>query len=303
MLSGGIDSVWALHNHLTTTNAPIRTHHVHLHNHERRAEAEAAAVQRVLNWVRERGWAHRVIHTSSTTDYGTLRWIPRDHHTWGYWAGVILADPRNASITRVLRTYHLDSAPGGADSPTRVRADEAYRRPIEFITNRPMELVHTMLHMTKADVIRSLPREVLALCWWCRRPRAGRECHECHTCKQVNAVLRWDATPEGRTIMTTKEERNTRTLVALRSFYGLEGRIKRGDTFQANAERTAFLIGRGFAKPLSVGPAEVAVTGPAETKPLVPVHVGGGYYDVNGTRIRGKAAAEAEAARQAAGES
>lgn len=103
--------------------------------------------------------------------------------------------------------------------------------------------------------------------------------------------------------MMTKEERNTRTLVALRSFYGLEGRIKRGDTFQANAERTAFLIGHGFAKPLSVGPAEVAVTGPTETKPVVGVeHVGGGWYEVNGTRIRGKAAAEAEAARQAAGE-
>lgn len=190
MLSGGIDSVYALYTHLTTTDAPIRTHHVHLRNWEGRDRAEAAAVQRVLGWARRNGYGDRITHTQSTTDFGDIRYLVRDHHTWGFWAGVILANPVNAGITKVIRTFHADSVREGVDSPARKRADDAWQRPIEFIAQRPIELVHPMIHMTKAEVVRALPAELRALCWWCRRPRRGQQpCHECHTCRQVDAAL------------------------------------------------------------------------------------------------------------------
>lgn len=188
MLSGGIDSVWALWKHLTTTDAPIRTHHVHLHNWEGRAALEGEAVAKVLAWARDNGFARRVTHTESTTDFGSIRRIPRDHHAWGYWAGCIFfAEP---DLKRVIRTFHLDSVRAGVDSPERRRADEAWRRPIEFISQRPVELVWPMIHMTKAEVVRDLPDELLKLCWWCRRPNGRKACHACHTCHQVDAALK-----------------------------------------------------------------------------------------------------------------
>lgn len=301
LLSGGVDSVWALWKHLTTTSEPIRTHHVHLINWEGRTRFEAHAVKKVLAWARKNGFGNRIIHSESTTDVGNLKWIPRDHHTWGFWAGFILADPSNAGITKVIRTFHIDSVEGGVDSPTRHRADEAWRRPIEFMARRPVELVWPMIGLTKADVVRDLPAELLELCWWCRRPRAGRPCHACHTCRQVDAAL-------GRQVQVQREEApimgegtDRVALVARQSFNGLEGPVRRGRRFYASPDRAHYLVTHGLAAhaPRLPGPSETAVdAGPAEFKPAVrpePVHTGGGWYDVAGQRVQGKAAAEAAA--------
>lgn len=294
MLSGGVDSVWALHQHLTTTTEPIRTHHVRLINWEGRARFEAQAVKKVLTWARKNGHAGRVIHSESTTDVGTLRWIPRDHHTWGFWAGFILADPRNAGITKVIRTFHKDSVEGGVDSPTRHRADAAWRQPIEFIARRKVELVHPMIHMTKAEVVRDLPPELLALCWWCRRPKGGRPCHSCHTCQQVDAALGRGSRPRQRE-ETPVGETDDVLLIALQSFNGLEGPIRRGRRFKASAARAQYLTTHGLAQEVQeAGPAERAVDGPTEFKPVQPPrHVGGGWYEVDGQKVKGKAAADA----------
>lgn len=302
MLSGGLDSVWALWRHLEDTNERIRTHHVHLVNRENRHLAEAQAVHSVLAYMSARGWRDRIVHSESTTKWGNLRHIPRDHHTWGYWAGVILSDPKNQGITRVIRTFHVDSVEGGPDSPMRARADDAWRRPIEFISERPIELVHPMIHMTKAQVIADLPADLRELCWWCRRPNGGRPCGSCHTCRQVNAALPNNPTPqfiEGSDIMPPEE---LVTLVALHSFHGLEGKIRRGSVFQATVGRAAYLKSRGLAKdaPQGEGSGEPGPTrdqaepGPSRTSELPdPIHIGGGWYNVHGEKVQGKEAAQA----------
>lgn len=190
LLSGGIDSVQALHARCAAGER-TRTHFVHLRNWEGRAAAEARAVRSALAWLDKR-YPGLVTHTSSSVDYGDLRYIVRDHNWWGLWAGVILANPRNERITKVIRTFHRDSVVGGLDSPAGRAAERGWREPIERLTarrSRPVELVYPQLGMTKAEIIAALPADLLALCWYCRRPRGGRPCHQCHTCEQVDAAL------------------------------------------------------------------------------------------------------------------
>lgn len=86
-------------------------------------------------------------------------------------------------------------------------------------------------------------------------------------------------------------------LVARQSFNGLEGPVRRGRRFYASPDRAHYLVTHGLAAhaPRLPGPSETAVdAGPAEFKAVEPpVHVGGGWYEFNGQKIQGKAAADA----------
>lgn len=197
LFSGGIDSTQALYARCKA-GLPSRTHYVHLRNWEGREPHETTAVRNVLTWLGQKGYADLITHTESTFDYGDLRYIVRDHNSHGLWAGIILADPKNEHITEVVRTFHRDSVRGGLDSPAGQAAERGWREPIERLTarrERPAVLTYPQLHMTKAEIVASLPGSLLRLCWWCRRPRGGRPCHECHTCRQVDAALAGDPLP------------------------------------------------------------------------------------------------------------
>lgn len=189
MLSGGLDSVQVLHSRLMAGEA-TRTHYVHLRNWEGREPYEAKAVKAVLQWARSKGYGHLIQHTESTFDYGDIKYIVKDHNIWGMVAGIILANPANAHITQVLRTFHRDSVVGGLSSKAGQAAEVAWRWPIERLGKVEREFVYPQLNMAKAEIIEALPRDLLRLCWYCRRPQRGQLCHKCHTCKQVDAALR-----------------------------------------------------------------------------------------------------------------
>lgn len=184
LYSGGIDSVQALYAR-AKAGLPTRVHHVVLLNWERRAQYEKAAVRSTLAWI-ERRFPGMVVYTSSSFDYGDLKYIVRDHNIWGLVAGIIFADPKNEHITQLIRTFHRDSVKGGIDSPAGQRAEAAWSA---HLPKREIEFIYPQIDMTKGDIMAALPKSLLELTWYCRRPRGGRPCHECHTCKQVDAVL------------------------------------------------------------------------------------------------------------------
>lgn len=188
MLSGGFDSAWALWK-LVEAGEVVRTHHVRLENAAKRADAEDRSVRRIYGWMRDEGFGHLIYPTRSIVNFGNLPYIPRDHHTWGYVAGVLLADPNEASITKVVRTIHKDSLADGPESSFMERVNDAWRRPIEFIADREFEFTFPMIHMTKAEVLLDMPESLRSLCWGCRNPSWGNPCGECVTCVQVNAAL------------------------------------------------------------------------------------------------------------------
>lgn len=199
MLSGGIDSTWCLWQR-ARAGLPTRTHHVTLSDHEGRAAVEDRASAAVVEWVRAHaappapgtgtGRAEDMVqHTSSSVGWGTTGWLPRNYWLWAYWAGAIMAAPRNRRLANLVIPRHSDAFRGGPDSPGAHASDTAYTTVVEAMTGRPVTLTYPMLHLAKAQVIESLPAELLALTWWCRRPRPGGvACHVCGTCRQVEAA-------------------------------------------------------------------------------------------------------------------
>lgn len=187
MFSGGLDSVQALHARLVAGRS-TRVHHVRLRNWEGRAAHEHRAVRRVLSWAQRNGYSRLIDYTESGFDYGDLRYVVRDHNVWGLFAGIILANPANAHLTQVIRTFHRDSVVGGLESAAGQAAETGWRVPIERLAKHDVEFVYPQIGMTKAEIIAALPDDLLAASWWCRRPRAGKPCHRCHTCRQVDAA-------------------------------------------------------------------------------------------------------------------
>lgn len=188
LLSGGIDSAFCLWKHLTE-GGTIHIHHVHLKNHEGRLKYEAEAVKRILKWMTKQGLT-QYTYTESTFDYGTLRFIVKDHNIWALTAGIILADPQNRSINKMIRPLHWDSFAKGAESAPAIRSERAYRNIIQQVSGRnDVELLYPIRQRMKAEIIREMPRDLLELCWYCRTPKAGKPCHKCYTCKLVDPAL------------------------------------------------------------------------------------------------------------------
>src|SRR5690606_15683085 len=123
-------------------------------------------------------------------DYGTLRWVARDHNIWALMIGVICANPRNKAITRVIQPDHYDSLPGGPTGRGMRLAHRRYQNISYEVCARRLAFEHPIQDMTKAQIIHAMPRDLLDLCWWCRRPRDGKPCHKCYTCKQVDQALK-----------------------------------------------------------------------------------------------------------------
>lgn len=188
LLSGGIDSAWVLWRRVQA-GLVTRTHHVVLADHEGRAEVEKLATDRVLAWIRANGGQHLIHHSESHVDFGSVPWIPQNYYLWAYWAGTLMAAPRNKRLRKVLIPRHSDAFAGGPDSLGAQHSDEAYTRIVETISGRKPELLYPMKHLSKEQVVRSMPRDLLSLCWYCRTPKYGSACGACRTCRQVQPAL------------------------------------------------------------------------------------------------------------------
>lgn len=187
LLSGGIDSAFCLWQR-ASQGLPTRVHHVNLSDHEGREAVEYLATQDILLWMRE-NTTGVIEYSESSVDFGNM-WIPKNFHLWAYWAGTIIASPNGQGIQKVILPRHFDAFPGGPDSPSAKKSDRVYLGHIELMANRTVQLEYPIVGMMKADVIRSMPRELLELCWYCRTPQMGKPCHGCPTCKLVRPVLK-----------------------------------------------------------------------------------------------------------------
>lgn len=147
---------------------------------------EAKATRQVLEYIQSKGGI--VTHTESSVDFGRM-WIPKNYHLWAYWAGVIMASPSGKNIQSIIIPRHSDAFRGGPGGPSAQKSDLAYKGHVKLLCGREPELIYPIAHMTKAEVIRSMPLELLELCWWCRTPRNSRPCHNCMTCRLVDPVL------------------------------------------------------------------------------------------------------------------
>lgn len=180
-LSGGIDSalcMWLAYEQ----NRPIVTHHIRLNSSQGRADVEDQATDRIRAWFANRGYTPE--HLRSGFDWGDL---PRllDVNVWSFFIGAILA--KRPDIDTVIVPGHLDAfVPGSAAQreATKVKAGMC-----DLLLGRQPIWDYPLADMRKADIVRAIPTDLLAQCWWCRTPRNGMSCHRCHTCRQVDAAL------------------------------------------------------------------------------------------------------------------
>lgn len=153
------------------------------------------------------------------------------------------------------------------------RAHRRYQNIAYEVCEREIVWDHPIQHMKKADVIRAMPRDLLKLCWWCRKPTAdGKPCHRCYTCKLVDAAL----------------ERGSGSLLeapVVRRFKCKHTKqwYSPGDTYRhESAERMEFLASQD--PPYIEWPPKQQIEVAGEPK-----HIGGGWYELpDGQRIRGK---------------
>jgi len=308
LLSGGIDSAFCMWRALSEGRS-LHVHHVHLTNHEGRVQYEAQAVERILKWMRGRGLT-RFRYTESSFDYGSTRYVVKDHNIWALWIGILLADPRNRGIRRVIRPDHWDSLPGGPDCAGMRRAHRRYERISWEVCERDdIEWEHPIQHMRKAEVVQAMPPDLLELCWYCRRPTpGGRPCHRCYTCRLVDAALKEGRNMYEALVIARFKDKYTKRVYQPGDIYRHRSEARMVELASLEVPRiewppknqeSAGIVdecpddaetGEQIDSQELEHPHEVQLQ--SEPTPPEIKYVGGGYYELpDGSRVRGKEAA------------
>jgi len=180
-LSGGIDSAYCLWRALSEGHRCL-VHHINLKNFEGRSDHERLATEKILSWLTSKGLTNWT-YVESGFDYGSLKYIVKDLYVWSFFTGVILANPRNKDIKKVVLSV-------SSKFLAQTDREERRRSVVRSVAGREPEWITPIASFTKEEVINMTPPELLSLCWWCRTPRDNNPCHKCHTCKQVDNALR-----------------------------------------------------------------------------------------------------------------
>jgi hypothetical protein len=175
--SGGIDSTfvlwWWLVNH---PDEYCVVHHIDMIHFEKRNIEELKAVDRVLKWLDSQGLKN-YFYIQNTFDYGNIPGAVYDVKVCGFVAGIILSTERWESISKVYFPIY------GHETHR-----EENRRKVMHLTitsGREVECIYPLVGITKTEVMKMMPYELLKLCWYCRVPIDEKICGRCHTCKQV----------------------------------------------------------------------------------------------------------------------
>ena len=181
--SGGIDSTSCLWQ-LLRDGKEVLAHHVRLKNREGREPYEKQAVDAIFEWLRARKLSGGLTYHETGFDYGTVKRIVRDITIMGAVSGFVAAGYPSIK-TMVIAGSATDDrrrSIGVARERRRVLA--------ETMAGRSFEWIQPNKSKTKAQVMAEMPPDLLALCWYCRKPRDGKPCGQCHTCREVTAGRR-----------------------------------------------------------------------------------------------------------------
>jgi 7-cyano-7-deazaguanine synthase in queuosine biosynthesis len=196
MFSGGLDSTAVLYKLLTETADELRVHHVQMLNREGRARAEQDAVEAIIGWCRAHCRPFR--YSESALDFTALEAIPIDYVSIAFVACQVAVDTPGCDRIAV------GTLSGDLDEIKR-KVSESQRRVFEALyacyrarkAGEPrVEWIYPVYGLTKAQVAASLPPELRARAWSCRRPvttadgyRACGVCKPCRKRAEVSAQL------------------------------------------------------------------------------------------------------------------
>lgn len=195
MLSGGVDSAYALAKVLRESDDLVIAHHVHLVNREGRHRLEAEACANIVEYCRSHYREFK--YTESLVNRQKFRAFGIDVITAAFEAGIVVQSYFADTGVLIDRWTVGINAEDVADfdpddtashrTPAMLKAFEANCHP-----HAPPQFFSLPLK-PKRDLVAYLGPELAAMCWTCRRPVMDSdgnavECGQCHTCKIMQTV-------------------------------------------------------------------------------------------------------------------
>jgi len=191
MLSGGIDSAYALHKVLTETDDEVLVHHVHLLTDLGRHIPEASACQSIARYCQK--FIRPFHYSESTIDHRRFVAHGYDLMAAGFEAGMVassfhIAHRNKKSIDRWIVGISSDD-----DVPAHriERAGETARFNCMF---DPKPKLFIFPRIDVRDQLRKMPRELAEMTWSCRKPEnvPGKsvECNKCSACLRRQSAFR-----------------------------------------------------------------------------------------------------------------
>ena len=187
MFSGGLDSTAMLVQLLAASDEPLRVHHIRMDNREGRAGAEQAAVEAIVAWCRARYRPFR--YSESGLEFRSLEAIPIDYLSIAFVACQVAID--TPGCTRIaVGSLERDTDIENRSARQRRVFDEMYACYRARKLGEPVvEWLYPVYRQSKQQLAASLPTELAALTWSCRRPVADpaaqggfRACGACKAC-------------------------------------------------------------------------------------------------------------------------
>lgn len=183
MLSGGIDSAYALVKLLRETDDEVIVHHIHLVTNLGRHIPEASSCQQIVDYCRKN--FRSFYYTESAVDRRRYLVHGFDLLTAGFEAGVIaasyrIAHRREKKIDRWIVGIAAD------DQVPDLRLDDAARLCKMNCTVGEAPKLFIFPRVDLVEQVEYLPEDLFNLTWSCRRPlglpRSPAACGQCSSC-------------------------------------------------------------------------------------------------------------------------
>ncbi|HUQ76639.1 MAG TPA: hypothetical protein VM183_18105 [Burkholderiales bacterium] len=186
MFSGGLDSTAMLVQLLEQSDEELRVHHIRMVNKEGRDGAEQRAVEAIVAWCREHYRTFR--YSESGLDFRALDAIPIDYLSIAFVACQVAIDTPRCNRIAVASLSRDTDIENRSARQRRVfdTLYECYRA--RKLGEPEVRWVYPVYQATKAELAASLPGELVALTWSCRRPvrmegQTGQQWRPCGACK------------------------------------------------------------------------------------------------------------------------
>lgn len=183
--SGGIDSAYAVYDALKSKQS-VLIHHCVLKSNTNRWAKEKKSVKYALDYFSNKG-LNNYVYVESGFDYGKISYMIYDVELIGFLTGLVLRNPKYKSVDRVVVSVNAnDPSARDINTPRRVKANAL----TDILMDRGVSFEYPYINITKEEMIKNLPKDLLEGLWWCRRPRGGQKCGRCNPCKEINPIMK-----------------------------------------------------------------------------------------------------------------
>lgn len=191
-----MDSTYVAWKMLNDRMTNVYIHHVLLKNdREKMWKEQYVAVLNIIRYFKECGF---------TFDYSESAYVFINHSVIGFDSDVLLLSAQKVAQNfrrKSVRVYTGWKAPyDGMGVRQRESVQDRIRRKVsenlwsalvDGATNRnyiDKELHFPLMNpdITKADMLKEMPQELIDLTWSCRTPNKGKACGRCHACIEID---------------------------------------------------------------------------------------------------------------------